>query len=395
MEPHKILNTSTLTVISGHELDNHGSKGVPEEVNLLREKTFTRELSSLVSRIFSNESAGISPDEKDELINLTEKNRVLLEYEKLIYSLKQSMDLPEISSKYNPFHLNVDVHDDIDDIDDYLKAGMDQSGFNEYGIFKFNLKENAFRFDSGSFAEPLSKNCFFGVNDPVFSGTFPKHGIILKSENIDDDPFLAKKFKSSSDNISENNSFYINRIYNYCKNLFSTTGDPELTRLEKYTSPLLVISLPGSRGIDESDIHKIIEKNLCLPLSVYLAKNRLTPVMTNFDYEESLLLIELFQKMSYNSTLKWCLIKGEDFSSLENFFMLKYLLSKLRLQAGHNSLIMRIASNKIVMALEEREIPDIQNSVSDFINRSSEILNFSFIDYFDLKSKNKLIELFI
>lgn len=394
MEPHKISNSSTLTVISGHELDAHDLKTVPEEVNLLREKTFTKELSSLVNRIFTNESAKPAPADNDDLLNLTEKNSILLEYEKLIYSLKHSSDIPEISSQYNPFNLSIDVHDDIDDMEDYLRAGMDQYGFKEYGIFKFNLKENAYRFDAGSLPDAMKKNCFFGVNDPVFSGTFPDYGIILKREDIEADPFLEKKFNHPSYNSPEENSFYINRIYNYCKNLFSTMDNPELTRLEKFTSPLLVISIPENLAIDESHIHSIIKRNLSIPLSVYLSHNRLTPVMTEFNYDESLLLIELFQKMSSSSALKWCIIKGNETPSLENLFMLKYMLSKLRSQIGFNSLILRIGSNNIVMALEERELQGIQDCISDFHNRSGQILNFAFIDYDNLKSKNKLIELF-
>jgi len=395
LEHHKISNSGTLTVISGHELDAHDLKVAHQEVNFLREKTFTKELSSLVDRIFTNESVRPATAEKDDLLNLTEKQSILLEYEKLIYSLKHSSDIPEISSRYNPFNLNIDVHDDIDGMENYLRAGMDQSGFNQYGIFKFNLKENAYRFAAGSLSEAMKKNCFFGVSDPVLSGTFSEYGIILKREDIEADPFLAKKFNLSSYIRPEENSFYLNRIYNYCKNLFSTSDIPELTRLEKFTSPLLLIPVPAGIAGDESDIHSIIKSNLSIPFSVYLSHNRLKPVIADFDYNESLLLIEIFQKMPYSSALKWCVIKGGKEASLENLFMLKYLLAKLRLRTGRNSLILRVASSNIVMALEESELEDIRDCVRDFKSRSGQIIDISFIDYHGHMNKNKFIELFL
>ncbi len=379
----------------GHELDAHEGKAVPEEVNFLREKTFTRELSTLVSRIFNNESGKPAATENEEVLKISEKNRTLLEYENLIYSIKHGKDPGGIYSQYNPFNLDIDVHDDIDDTCDYISAGMEQCGFNEYGIFKYILKESAFRYHMGNFSESLTGDCFFGISDPVFKGGFPEEGILLTGETITSDPFLAKKFPPQSHNGSRENSYYINRISNYCRNLFSSTADPELTRLEIFTSPLLAAAIPGGKYADASDIHSIIRKNLSIPFSVYLAHNRLTPLMNDFNYDESILLIEIFQKLSQKSALKWCIIKGEEFRSIENFFMLKYLLSKIRQQAGKNTLIMRVASNNIVMALEDKDVDNVKKSVDEFNMRSGLTISFSYIDYNKLASKNKLIELFI
>jgi len=396
LEAHKSSNSGTgLTMIRGHELDAHEAKAVPEEINFLREKTFTRELSTLVSRIFNNESGKPAAIENEEVLKISEKNRTLLEYEKLIYSIKHSKDLGEIYSQYNPFNLDIDVHDDIDDMGDYISAGMGQSGFKEYGIFKYVLKESAFRFHMGKFSETMMGNCFFGISDPVFKGGFPEEGILLTGETIAADPFLSKKFLSQSHNGGEDHSYYINRISNYCKDLFSSTTAPELTRLEVFTSPLIAAPVPDGKDADVSDIHSIISKNLSIPFSVYLAHNRLTPLMNDFNYDESILLIEIFLKLSQKSALKWCVIKGDEFSSIENFFMLKYLLSKIRHKAGKNTLIMRVASNNIVMALEEKDMENVKNSVNEFSIKSGQGISLSYIDYNNLSSKNKLIELFI
>jgi len=396
LEAHKSSNSKTgLTMISGHELDAHEAKAVPEEVNFLREKTFTKELSTLVSRIFNNESGKDLPLENEEVLKISEKNRTLLEYEKLIYSIKHSKDPVGAYSFYNPFNLDIDVHDDIDDMADYISAGMSQTGFKEFGIFKYLLKESAFRFNLGNFNDTMIENCFFGISDPIFKGGFPEHGILLSSGNIASDPFLAKKFFLQSHNESPDNSYYINRISNYCKNIFSSISDPKLTRLEILTSPLVAVSIPGRIDLDESEIHSIISKNLSIPFSQYLSQNRIIPVMNDFSYDESILLIEIFQKLSLNSALKWCIIRGEEFSSIENFFMFKYLLSKIRHKTGSNSLIIRVASNNIVMALVESDMDNVKNSLNEFNRGSGLTVSFTYIDENNLKSKNKLIELFI
>ncbi len=396
LEAHKSSNSGTgLTLINGHELDAHEAKAVPEEVNFLREKTFTRELSTLVSRIFNNESGKQLPLENEEVLKISEKNKTMLEYEKLIYSIKHNKDRGGICSRYNPFNLDIDVHDDIDDMDDYISAGMAQTGFKDFGVFKYILKESAFRFDMGNFSDTMMENCFFGISDPIFKGVFPERGILLTSETIAADPFLSKKLPLQSRDEDKEHCYYINKISNYCRNIFSNTADPKLTRLEILTSPLVAVYIPDKKDLDESDIHTIISKNLSIPFSQYLSQNRLTPVMNDYNYDESILLIEIFQKLSLNSALRWCIIRGEEFSSIENFFMLKYLLSKIHHKAGSNSLIMRVASNNIVMALGESDMEDVKNSLNEFNRGSGLTVSFSYIDENILKSKNKLIELFI
>ena len=394
MEQDNFQNTRLIR-ITGNQLDLHDAKIVPQEINLLRQKTFTKELSSLVNRIYSNEADESESVKEIASLDITEKNNLLMEFEKLIYSLKHKEEISKTESRYNPFNLNIDVYDDIDDIDDYLQKGIEQCGFDEFGIFKYILTESSFKFDRGILDDFLKTNCFFGLKDDLFKKGIPEHGVIIEADSIEKDPFLKKKFSSNSESEENNNSFYLNRVLYCCDKVFIKENNSNLSTIERYTSPLIMIKLPEGFNMDTKEIHKIIVKHMSIPLAVYMGKNRLIPVINDYSYEDCFHLIELFQKISHTSELTWCILSGKEMSSMESFFMLKYFLSKIKLNAGINSLVMRVALNQIVLALPTKNVEKIKKIIDEFNKRSSNYLELKYIEDYNSESKNKLIEFFL
>ncbi len=156
-----------------------------------------------------------------------------------------------------------------------------------------------------------------------------------------------------------------------------------------------MIKLPEKFNIDAENIHKIIIKYISIPLAIYMGKNRLIPVINDSNYEDCFHLIELFQKTSHTSKLTWLILSGKEMSSMESFFMLKYFLSKIRLNAGINSLVMRVALNQIVLALPVENVEKIKKIIDDFNERSSNYINLKYIENYSSETKNKLIEFFL
>ncbi|MFA5519634.1 MAG: hypothetical protein WDA74_10310 [Spirochaetota bacterium] len=394
MEQDNSLKTRLIR-ITGNQLDLHDAKAVPEEVNLLRQKTFTKELATLVNRIYGNEATESESIKETAALDIAEKNNLLMEFEKLIYSLKHKDEIAKTESQYNPFNLNIDVYDDIDDIDDYLQKGIEQCGFNEFGLFKYILSESSFKFDRGLLDDFLKTNCFFGLKDDLLKKGIPEQGIIIKADSIKKDPFLKKKFSSNSESEENNSSFYLNRVLYCCDKVFIKENNSNLSTIEEYTSPLIMIKLPEKFNIDTENIHKIIIKYISIPLAIYMGKNRLIPVINDSNYEDCFHLIELFQKTSHTSKLTWLILSGKEMSSMESFFMLKYFLSKIRLNAGINSLVMRVALNQIVLALPVENVEKIKKIIDDFNERSSNYINLKYIENYSSETKNKLIEFFL
>ncbi len=394
MEQDNSLKTRLIR-ITGNQLDLHDAKAVPEEVNLLRQKTFTKELATLVNRIYGNEATESESVKETASLDIAEKNNLLMEFEKLIYSLKHKDEIAKTESQYNPFNLNIDVYDDIDDIDDYLQKGIEQCGFNEFGLFKYILSESSFKFDRGLLDDFLKINCFFGLKDNLFKKGIPEQGIIIKADSIKKDPFLKKKFSSNSESEENNSSFYLNRVLYCCDKVFIKENSSNLSTIEEYTSPLIMIKLPEELNIDAENIHKIIIKYISIPLAIYMGKNRLIPVINDSNYENCFHLIELFQKTSHTSKLTWLILSGKEMSSMESFFMLKYFLSKIRLNAGINSLVMRVALNQIVLALPVENVEKIKKIIDDFNEKSSNYINLKYIENYSSETKNKLIEFFL
>jgi len=384
-----------LVKISVQELDEHCINAAPEGINILREKTFTKELSELVNRIFINESETLGDVDKIDPLSINEKNKLLNEFESFIYLLKHTEDLKKTGSKYNPFSLNIDLYDDIDDIDDYLNKGINQCGFREYGMFKYISSESSFRFDRGTFDDYLKSNCFFGLKDDIIKKDFSEKGIILTSSIITQDPFLKKKFYNYNHDLSGENSFYINRVSSCCNNILIDKKGLNLSVIEKYTSPLLIIKLTGEKDYTEEEIYNNLKSFMTIPLALYMSKNRLIPAVSDFSFEDCFNLLELFGSIADLSGLTWCILTGEELSSMESFFMLKYFLSKIKSSAGLDSLVMRVASNRIVMALPSSNVEEIKDIADEFNSRSSNYINFRYIDDYRQGRKNKLIEVFL
>ncbi len=394
MEQDNSQNTRLIR-ITGNQLDLHEVKAKPEGVNLLRQKTFTKELSSLVNRIYSNETGESESIKEIASLDIAEKNNLLMEFEKLIYSLKHKEEIAKTESQYNPFNLDIDVYDDIDDIDDYLQRGIEQCGFNEFGIFKYILTESSFKFDRGILDDFLKRNCFFGLKDDLFKEGIPEHGIIIEADSIEKDPFLKKKFSSNSGSEKSNSSFYLNRVLSYSDKVFIKENNPNLSTIERYTSPLIMIKLPDESNMNAVEVHKIITKYMSIPLAVYMGKNRLIPVINDCSYEDCFHLIELFQKTSPAPELTWCILFGREMFSMESFFMIKYFLSKIKLNAGINSLVMRVALNQIVLALPTKNVDKLKKIIDDFNNRSSNYIDLKYIEDYSSETKNKLLEFFL
>jgi hypothetical protein len=384
-----------LVKISVHELDEHYIKAAPEEINILREKTFTKELSQLVNRIFTNESGTVENADEVNPLSIVEKNTLLNDLERFIYSLKHCEDLKKTGLKYNPFTLNIDVYDDIDDMDYYLNKGINQCGFSEFGVFKFIPAERSFRFDRGTLSNYLKRNCFFGLKDNIVKRDFSEYGIILTGDTIAQDPFLEKKFYNNYQEISKEDSFYINRVSSFCSNIFLEKKNLSLSIIEKYTSPLIVIKLHEESICTEEEIYSTIKPYMSIPLAVYMGKNALMPAVNDSGFEDCYNIIELFRNISDLSGLTWCILTGKELTSMESFFMLKYFFSKIKSSAGINSLVMRVASNRIIMALPPSNVETIKSITDKFNSRSSNYIDLRYVDDYREGGKNKLIEFFL
>jgi len=384
-----------LQIVSVSDLDGEMPAEIPVR-NILREKTFNSELNSLVNKIFNNEKMSEEPLNMYEEFDSTEKNSLLLKYEKLIYQLKHSGELPSISSHYNPFDTDINVYDDIDDTADYVKAGLMQGGFSKYQILKYNFNDKAYRSDINYLNESYSSGMFYSINDPLLKKINESpDGFLIDPNLIKSDPFFSKKFLNLDAGDVAIGIYYIIKISSLFKDLIETgIFAKRISKFEEFLSPLLLIELEPSDKYNLSEILKLLKETAALPLILYFLKNSIKFGINNSSYEDILLMIELFIKSSVNTELKSYIFSLKDCTTKDNIFIFKYFLSKMRRILKRNSLVLRISINRAVIITTESGTGDIHNLL-ERVNYGKIIIEMQQINYNEYLNNKEFVNLFL
>lgn len=384
----KEIKKGSLVKVSVEDLDADIITESLEKPVFMREKTFNSELGFLLNTISNNEKTAASRSSGVNTVNTdySLKNAALYEIEKMIYELKHFNHSGEGVSGLNPFNLDINVYDEIDDLNDYIAAGMKQAGFDKFVLLRFNLSDNAFRTDLNFINDNMTTDLFFGLEDKIIKKiNVNKSGVIITPESIKNDDFLYKKFRSSFNNTDEILPFYIVRVGNIC--LDSSRGtfyEEKLPGYDDFLSPLLLIELDKTHQIDSDNIFSVLLEYSSIPLAIYMMNFAVKAGISDFDYKDTLLIIDLFAKTLEKSKMKIAIIRLDDYSVKENVFIFTFLLSKMRKKLQRSSLFIRININQAVLVCSDDEY-SILNAMVTKINENTEIVS---IELFEYKSKN-------
>ena len=396
METTMIRNTELLRV-SVEDLDNNFDRiihkdieevitdtSLPENMfgpNIIREKTFNKELSSLVNQIFENESHPGKPLQDSSDIDFTKKNKILIDLEKEIYRLKHIEELSRNSSSYNPFELNVNTFDDIDDIEDYILRGINQSGLNSYSVMKYSLNDSAYAADIGNFDDFKKTNVIFSVKDPVFKALSESpDGIFLSAEQIKSDPFLSKKFINPESLTDAVESYYMIKLTGLNTPLTEKIELMSTDRISGFLSPMLIAAVESDKSISVKDLSGSLKRNLAIPMAIYRLKNRINFEIADYSFEETLLIIDLFIKSDPETEIKCLILSLSDSSARENIFILKYLLTRIRSTMEKDSLIFRITLDRVIIATTDQNIDKIYRLISHMNVYGEDLVDIQIID---------------
>ena len=386
-------NKSDFEIISVDDLDGVSQKDQKER-NIIREKTFNSELHSLVNQIYLNEEINDKQLNYSDDISVSEMDSMLEKCESLIYRLKHFNDLPAVSSSYNPFKResyssSFSASDDelADDLFD-INEGLAQCGFLNYQILQYNFSDKAYRSSSNNLDPYFADAIFFSIDDHMILHINENaEGLIIKPDLINSDPFFTKKFIRNGDKQSDLSSFYIVKISSIFTGLIdSHLLDEYKNNFEHFFSPLLLIELNHGEILQAKDIFKKLKEFTAAPFLTYFFKNSIKSSIKHYSFEDVILIIELFVKLSSHLNLTPCLITLKDYSVKENIFILKFIISKIKRFLKKESLIFRVSINKIIFILSEFNIDDIRNII-DKVNSTDEVIKVQIInnDYINNK----------
>ena len=362
-------------IISADEIDGE-SLVEHKERNIIREKTFNRELHSLVNQIYLNEESNDKQLNYSDDISDQEMDSLLMRCENLIYRLKHLGDRTVISSFYDPFKMESADDDDID----YITDSLAQCGFSKYQILKYNFSDKVYKSSVNNLDPYFADSIFFSINDPLVLYIDKNiEGFIIKSDLISSDPFFSKKFIKDN-NISDISSFYIVKISSiFDGSIDSQLLDKSKNHVEQFCSPLLLLELKSGEMFQPKDVFDKLKEFSAAPFLSYFLKNSIKSCITDYSFEEILLITELFIKSNSHFKLTNYMIALKDYSVKENIFILKFIMSKIKRLLQKESLIFRVSINKIILIIPESSIDDIRNII-DNVNSTEEVIKVQIIN---------------
>lgn len=383
-----------LAIVTVNDLDGEIA---PEsgERNLLREKTFNSELTSLVTQIFNNEKLGDKAVPYTEDGDATQKISLLQRCESLIYRLKHSDELSTVSSSYDPFDTDINLYDDIDDTADYIRSGLMQCNLSRFQLLKYCFRDKAYRSDINLLDQSYTSDMYFSINDPLIK-QLDSHteGFVITPELVSSDPFFTKKFLNDETVNNAPGSFFLIKISSFLPEVNGIPGlEVNISPFEQLLSPLLLVELNPGNPYKPEDIFKMLKKTVSVPLLLYFLKNSIQTSAGSYSYEDTLLMIELFARTAAESDIKSYTITLKDYSSKENIFILKYVLSKARRILDKNSLIVRTGLNNAVI-ITSSGVEQIF-TIIDRANSGIKIIDIQPVDYSSKMNSRDFVNLFL
>ncbi len=391
-----MLQKTELLKITVDDLDGEPAEPAAP-VNILREKTFNPELSSLLNKIYSHEkTTEIKPPATEE-IDPGLKIMLLQKCDQLLYKLKHQDEAGSLTSEFNPFSLDINVYDEIDDLNDYIETGMRQIGFSRFLIMKYNFKDAAFRTDLNRIDDTLTSDLFFGTKDPAFIYMYENNkGMILNEDVVNSNLFMKKKLARIFQQGDSHNVIYFVRLCSLCydddTNLMTKNS---MSLFEQYLSPILaVIPDTDKEYHDDNEFFAILKSNMNIPFSIYAMKNNISFDSSGFSYEEALLMLELVMSSPVIKGMKCSLLSLDNFSVKENLFILKFLLARIKKRLEKNSFFMRVGIDKCILITSENEENDIADMI-DEINVGEKIISMKSVDTITGSDNDSFTSLFL
>lgn len=392
-----MLQKTELLRVTVEDLDGEPAVEPAAPVNILREKTFNPELSSLLNKIYSHEKTSEVEPPVTEEIDPVLKITLLQKCDQLLYKIKHVSEAASVSSSYNPFTQDINVYDDINDLNEYIETGMRQSGFSRFLIMKYNFKDAAFRTDLNRIDKSLTSDLFFSTRDPYFIFMHENNsGFILDHAGVNNDPFMKKKLGGFFQAVDTRKVIYFVRLCSLCnddeKSLMIKNN---MSSFEQYLSPIIA-AIPDAENdhYDDNEFFVTLKNNMQIPFSLYTEKNRIDFDSSDFSYEDRLLMLELVMNSPAAAGMTRSILALDNFSVKENMFILKLLLSRIKKRLEKNSFFMRIDMNKCILITSEAEKIDIAGMV-DEINLSEKIISIESIDTGKGSDKDSFTRLFL
>lgn len=340
-------------------------KNIDLDVNVLREKTFNKELSDLVSRIQDNET------KKDTLldINQTTDNELLRMFHQLYYKSINLTDIHTINTDLNPFDLFKEAS--TDDLFNLIYYEMNKIGFNQFSILAYNFEQKCYTAYCNYINNLNENNIVLTTSENLYVRIInKKDGLIINIHEINNNLYLKKRFSQGKDLL------FISLI-NFFKDFYSDADLDNVNDFSDHLLPILIIQLTD--GIKENQIksiYNIIKNKLTVYFFLLHKKIQIDLQNSNYNNLQGIYNFLDFTYQNYNKN-KDCvcmIVKCKKYLNIEVLFILKYLQNKLINKLPDNTTTSRIEKDRLIIFTQKAKRKVLDEILEDF----NKLFNYTF-----------------
>lgn len=336
---------------------------IETDINILRNKTFNRELKSLVNRIVSNEE---KPEEED-LEDLTD-DRLLYKLHKIFYRIKSLDEIESVYSSFNPFLFNGE-NELYREIADYLKTAFNSMNIVVYDILTFNFTDRCFSSIFTELKPEVKTDIIINLRDNLFRQMWEEQsGYILTADEIKRDSFLSKKFIDFEDEKSGDALLFL-RLSSIIGNLIKELDrDHKAGPLVECLSPIVIFKLVEQSRDDTRKRIDMLRNELSIPLYLYLGRFIPSIDLLRYDDLDSLVsIVETLLNVSVISEeLNGILIKVSRICSKQMLYEIKYLISRLKNNLDDYTSFIRIKSDTLFILTHKKNTGIVQGVAAEY-----------------------------
>lgn len=340
-------------------------KNMDLDINVLRERTFNKELSDLVSRIQENES------KIDTLfdINQTTDDELLRMFHQLYYKSINLTDTHTINSDLNPFDLFKEAS--TDDLFNLIYYEMNKIGFNQFAILAYNFEQKCYTAHCNYINNLNENNIVLTTSENLYIRVInKKDGLIININEINNNLYFKKRFSQGKDLL------FISLI-SFFKDFYSDADLDNVNDFSDHLLPILIIQLTESIKENQiKPIYDLIKNKLTVYFFLLHKKIQIDLQNSNFNNLQGIYNFLDFTYQNYNKN-KDCvcmIVKCKKYLNIEILFILKYLQNKLTNKLPDNTTTSRIEKDRLLIFTQKTKRKVLDEILEDF----NKLFNYMF-----------------
>ena len=353
----------------GHE---SGKPRDPDEINIIREKTFTPEFRDLVERVIHHDSSEPGALDAGALPEDPADDEVILGLHRLYYNTRNLLDNQDINTAFDPFDLahGPGAGTITDSMREYIRDRMEELTFENFAVFRYDISQKCYlpawsnlaRYDAGSL--------MISLHDRLFKRILSSpDGVVIAGADIQNDPYLGKVF-TAREGGTRSPAFFIL--------LSDISGELSFEMAEAgrevvapfLPSGLLMIELLDDAGnASPAPIAGLLRKRLSIPF--YLADESGAGLLSFDNFEklsnpysimEYFFNIFLLTPGSVGIRLK--IHAGGDAAVL---YIMKYIISKLSGALSSDSALIQASNNRLLILTHRSHVDRLRRVIDEYI----------------------------